>query len=451
MEEEPGVPTANQERDPTQLHISRRHFLKGMGASTAAAVMASAVVPPLAADTASPAGQGVVETGTSTGRSAAVKVDLRIVGGTIVDPERGVNGPGEVLIRGNRIVGKVSGEAVEAERTIHADGCLVFPGLIDFHVHLFGRGTESGVDADISLPPMGVTTGVDPGSCGSANFDQFMRTTVATSRTRIFAFINISPAGLIATRYAEQLDPKYYDEATITDLFAQYRGQLLGIKVRVQKDIVGNFGIRPLQSTLEIAQRLHCPVVVHTTNPVVSPDKIAAILRPGDVYCHVHQGVGDTIIGADGKVRTELYAAQKAGLIFDASNGRANFSVKVAQAALAQGFRPDVISSDLTKATLYGDYVYSLPFIMMKYLNLGMALDQVVAACTSVPARLIGMKGQLGTLAPGALADVAVFRLGKKRLEVKDVLGDTIVGDHMLIPQMTVLNGRIVYRQMDFQ
>jgi predicted amidohydrolase len=184
---------------------------------------------------------------------------------------------------------------------------------------------------------------------------------------------------------------------------------------------------------------------------VVPPEQIAAMLRPGDVYCHVHQGLGDTVIGANGKVRPELYAAQKAGVIFDASNGKTNFSVKVAQAALAQGFLPDVISSDMTKSSLYGDYVYSLPFIMMKYLNLGMTLDQVVAACTTVPARLLGMKGQLGTLAPGALADVAVFRLGKKRLEVKDLLGDTLVGDHMLVPQMTVLNGRIVYRQMDFQ
>ena len=49
-----------------------------------------------------------------------------------------------------------------------------------------------------------------------------------------------------------------------------------------------------------------------------------------------------------------------------------------------------------------------------------MTLDQVVAACTTVPARLLGMKGQLGTLALGALADVAVFRRGKKRLEVKN-------------------------------
>jgi dihydroorotase len=381
-----------------------------------------------------------------------LKVDLRICGGTIIDPERGISGPGEVLIRGNRIVGRTTdGETVQAERTIDAQGCLVLPGLIDFHAHLFDKGTESGIDADIALLPMGVTTGVDGGSCGSANFDHFMRTTVATSTTRIFSFVNISPGGLIATRYAEELDPKYYDEAAIGELLSRYRGQLLGIKVRASKEICGEFGIKPLEITLEIARRLKCPVVVHTTNPVVAPEKIAAMLCPGDVYCHVHQGTGETILGANGRIRPELYTAQKAGVIFDASNGRNNFSFKVAQAALAEGFMPDVISSDLGKKTLYGAFVFSLPFVMMKYLNMGMKLEQVVAACTSVPAGLIGMKGKLGTLSPGALADVAVFRLGKKKLEVKDILGDSIVGENMLVPQMTILDGRIVYRQIDFQ
>ncbi|MGA2963636.1 MAG: metallo-dependent hydrolase [Candidatus Korobacteraceae bacterium] len=377
---------------------------------------------------------------------------MKITGGTIIDPERGINGPGEVLIRGNKIVGQArDGEAIEAETTVDAKGCLVLPGLIDFHAHLSGGGTESGIDADIAMLPMGVTTGVDAGSCGAANFDYFMRTTVATSRARIFSFINISSGGLIATRYAEELNPKYFDEAAIGELLSRYRGQLLGIKVRVSKEIVGDLGIKPLEATLEIARRLNCPVVVHTTNPVAAPEKIASMLRPGDVYCHAHQGEGETIVGANGKIRPALFAAQKAGVVFDACNGRNNFSFKVAQAALAEGFLPDVISSDVTKKTLYGAFVFSLPFVMMKYLNMGMKLEQVVAACTSVPACLIGMKGKLGTLTPGALADVAVFRLGKKKLEVKDLRGDSLIGENVLVPQMTILDGRTIYRQIDFQ
>jgi predicted amidohydrolase len=299
---------------------------------------------------------------------------------------------------------------------------------------------------------MGITTGVDAGSCGSANYESFLRTIVPTSRVRLFSFINISPDGLIATRYPEELNPKYYDEPRITELFYGNPGQCLGLKIRLSKELVGDLGGKPLEATLEIAQRLKCPVVVHTTNPPIPPEDIAGMLRPGDVYCHVHQGRGETIVGSNGKVRPQLFRAQNKDVIFDVANGRNNFSFTVAKTALAEGFLPDIISSDVTRKTLYGDFVFSLPLVMMKYLNMGMTLDAVVAACTSFPARQIGMKGKLGTLAPGAFADVAVFSRVKKRpLVIKDDLGDSITADDWLIPQMTILNGKIAYRQIDFQ
>ena len=71
-----------------------------------------------------------------------MKIDLKIAGGTIIDPHRGLHGHGDVLIHGNTIVTAGPGESVEAETTINAAGCLVFPGLIDFHAHLYGGGTE---------------------------------------------------------------------------------------------------------------------------------------------------------------------------------------------------------------------------------------------------------------------------------------------------------------------
>jgi predicted amidohydrolase len=379
-----------------------------------------------------------------------MKVDIKIVGGTLIDPERGIYGPGEVLIRGDRIINATAGAVVEAAKTIRADGCLVFPGLIDFHAHLFAGGSEFGISTDSSYFPMGVTTAVDAGSCGAANYDVFVRTVVPTSRMRIFSYINVSPVGLPTMQYDENVNPKYYDEDTISCFYSRYRGQCLGLKLRMSKDIVGELGSKPLESTLQIAQHLGCPVVVHTTNPAIAPEMIASMLRPGDVYCHVHQGTGETIIGSNGMVKSVMYDAQKRGVIFDAANGRVNFASPVAQAALSQGFLPDVISTDLVRISVYGDYVFSLPYIMMKYLNMGMPLEQVVAACTSVPARLIGMKGKIGTLQPGAFADVAVFRLKNKPISMKDFWGNSITGEQWLVPELTILNGAIVYRQMEF-
>jgi predicted amidohydrolase len=381
-------------------------------------------------------------------------IDIRITGGTIVDPARGINGPGDVLIHGRSIAspGASSGEPVPATTTVDASGCLVLPGLIDFHAHLYGGGTESGVYADTALLPMGVTTGVDAGSCGSANYESFARTVVPASRVRLFSFINIAPDGLIVTRLVEELDPRHYDEPRIAELMERYHGQCLGLKIRLSKELVGSLGTAPLKRTLEIADRLKCMVTVHTTNSPVPAEDIAAMLRPGDVYCHMYQGTGDTIVGADGRVGARIHAARRAGVVFDTANGRMNFSFRVAKTALADGFLPDIISSDLTRKTAFGDFVFSLPFVMMKFLNLGMTLDQVVAACTATPAKQIGMQGSLGTLAPGALADVAIFRRQHKQpTEVKDQHGDSIVLDDWLLPQMTIADGRIVYRQIDFQ
>ena len=379
-----------------------------------------------------------------------MKVDWRITGGTIIDPGRAVRGPGEVLIKGNRIVSSGRGEAVEAERKINADGCLVFPGLIDYHAHIYAGGCDTGIPSDSSFLPMGITTAVDAGSCGVSNCESFLRAIVPASRVRIFSFLNVCPAGMGTSRYHEETDPKYYDETGMAELLSRHPGQLLGLKIRQSKEIVGELGTKPLEATVQIARRLNCPVVVHTTNPPVPAERLVSLLRPGDVYCHVHQGSGETIIDGNGKVRPGLVEAQKAGVIFDAANGKNNFASEVARKALAQGFFPDVISSDITARTVFGDFVFSLPYVMMKYLNLGMEIERVVAACTSVPARLLGLSGKIGTLAPGALADVAVFRQVEKPITIIDKFGDRITGQKWLIPQLTILDGKIAYRQIDF-
>ncbi|WP_197027312.1 hypothetical protein [Oribacterium sp. FC2011] len=41
-----------------------------------------------------------------------------------------------------------------------------------------------------------------------------------------------------------------------------------------------------------------------------------------------------------------LWKAKERGVLFDACNGRSNFDLDVCKEALAQGFTPDIISSD---------------------------------------------------------------------------------------------------------
>ena len=377
-----------------------------------------------------------------------MKADLLIKNGMVVDPARNFEQVGDVAIKDGKIV-DAGLPGLQADRVIDADGCLVLPGLIDFHAHVY-TGSEVGINANYACLPQGVTAVIDAGTAGLANYENFVRTTVAFNDVRVFSLINVSPAGLPTLRYHEDVNPKHYDMNALKALFVKHPGQLLGLKVRQSKDIVGEMGLEPLKAAVKVAGQIGCPVVVHVTDPPCSLDKLADELRPKDIFCHVFQGTGSTIIGEDGKVLPGIKVARERGVIFDASNGKGHFSFAVARAAIADGFLPDVISTDLTVLTMYMDYAFGLPYLMSKYLSLGVKVMDVAAACTSTPANLMGLKGVLGTVAPGALADVAIFRHTRRPVQFKDTPGEIFTGDQLLISQMTVLGGRIVYRQIDF-
>ena len=69
-------------------------------------------------------------------------MDIRITGGRVVDPFAGRDGVGSVALRSDRVV---EDDGSVATLTLHADGCIVVPGLIDFHAHVF-EGTLFGVE-----------------------------------------------------------------------------------------------------------------------------------------------------------------------------------------------------------------------------------------------------------------------------------------------------------------
>ena len=376
--------------------------------------------------------------------------NLLIRGGTVIDPARNFFGKRDILIRGNTFVDLMPGEETEGEEIIEAAGCLVMPGLIDNHTHCFFGGTELGFVPDPSLLPMGVTTAVDQGSAGIANCDSFIQTVVNHSQVRVFCNINVSPTGIITERYPENLDPQNYSLERLKELFQQYAGRIAGLKVRQGQEMVGDLGLTPLRAAINLASKLDCRVTVHTANPPGDIAELISLLRPGDVFCHCYHGRGSTILDQNGKVRKEVRMARKNGVVFDTADARIHHSYPVIKAALADGFFPDIISTDVTRASLFGDMVFGLPAIMSKYLSLGLSLQDVVKACTATPAGLLGMSGKLGTLAPGAFADAAIFQLTDTPFLFKNRLGETFLGNQLLIPKVTILNGKTVFRQINF-
>jgi dihydroorotase len=70
------------------------------------------------------------------------KDSIGIRGGRIIDPGRGVDQVGDVLIREGRIAAIGPDVAAEAGRVIDARGLIVCPGLVDIHCHLREPGFE---------------------------------------------------------------------------------------------------------------------------------------------------------------------------------------------------------------------------------------------------------------------------------------------------------------------
>ncbi len=376
--------------------------------------------------------------------------DILLKGGRIIDPSQERDDIGDLAIKGDRIASIGESLSIKAGIVVDARDCIVSPGLIDSHLHMFADGTDAGIDPNVALLPNGVTTAVEGGSTGTANYELYRRVVLNGCRVRIKCCLSVSPTGMSTRKYPENVNPDFYEREKLQRLFDRYSEELLGLKLRLSKEIAGDGNARPLEETRKLAEDIGCRIIVHTTNPSIDTERIAALLRPGDIFCHAFQGKGDTIVGLDGRVKPGIKAAKERGVIFDACNGSYNFAFRVARAALADRFFPDIISTDLNTMNLYKHPVISLPYVMSKYINMGMTIEEVFCCCTRTPALWMGMQGSIGTLAPGAFADVAVFKLINQEAVFYDYSGDCIRGDKLLVPQMTIKDGVIMFRQASF-
>lgn len=340
-------------------------------------------------------------------------------------------------------------EMRRSDQEIDASGCYVTPGLIDSHMHYFRSGSELGISPELPAYANGVTAVVDGGSAGVSNFNGFYLHDMAGSTLTTKALLNVCSIGQPAVYYLENMDPALFREEKILELCKRYAGTLVGIKVRQSREIVGELGLEPTKRAVEIAQRAGLPVVVHATD---SPGEIAdtlKILRPGDVFCHCFHQKGKTVLNSLGKVREEVFEAQKRGVLFDMAHGSMNFSYAVAAAAISQGFLPDIVSSDLSALSAWKPPAYGMSYMISELMNLGMDFAEIIRRCTEIPAEQIGSP-ELGHLHIGGPADIAVFRIREKTVSYQDRYGNEFTGDRFLEPLLTLKGGTVMYRQYDF-
>ncbi|MEH4622319.1 metallo-dependent hydrolase [Phytobacter diazotrophicus] len=386
-----------------------------------------------------------------------MKLDILIKNGLVADLDSGSYINQNIGIVGNRIVDLHTADS-QAETVIDAAGCIVLPGLIDFHAHVFHGGTAISVNPDVLCLPNGVTSVVDAGSSGWVNYKLFRNSVIHTAQTRIKSYLNVVNVGLSTlgggpTGYLENTNPANYNVEKISQTLNENRDNILGLKLRYSQDIATgrNFSSDPFYAAVALARELKTTLCVHVTDSRLPADELIGHFQADDIYAHCFHGTGNAILKESGEVFPAIKEAKARDVIFDCSNGVAHFDFTVARNAMEQGFNPDIISTDLTlRNSLRTDKVFSLLFIMSKYLNMGMSFFDVVRAVTRTPARLMKMEGQIGTLAPGAFADIAIVKLRKEKIVFEDTKGTQLEGDRYIDNCATISNGQIVYRRQRF-
>lgn len=370
--------------------------------------------------------------------------DLLLKNGHLLNPGRGIDRVGDLAVSEGKLV-YPAGDDIRAKKTVDVTGCFVLPGLIDIHAHLNYLGAASGMPADLACIPAGVTAVLDAGSTGVSNAPSLAKR-LRECEVKTKFMLNVSATGIImANQFPESVDPSVWDVGLFDAIFSTYGDRIPALKIRISKSVVREMGLEPLKKAIELSERYGVPVCVHTTNPPVSMGEVASVLRKGDILTHLYHGSGMTCI-TEGKVAAGYWEARKRGVLFDTACGQGNLSLTVAGEAIAQGFRPDTISTDLNIYNWNHDFVFSLPVMMAKFLALGMSLDEVVDCVTEAPARQWGAAGDMGCLLEGTSADITVLKQIKRSMHYADKYGNQITGDTALIPMMTVINGRTRYQ-----
>ena len=374
------------------------------------------------------------------------KFDLLLTGATVLDPSQDLHDSVDVGVIGGRIAAVGRDLQGTVSQRIDLSGCLLTPGWIDIHAHVYAGATTWGVSADALCLATGVTTIVDAGSPGWASLPGFVDYIVAPSRTRVLAFVHVSGLGLIYGPIGECEDIRYVDPERTAAAIEQWREVCVGVKVRQGGHQVGDHGIEPLRRAMQAGRYTNTPVMVHIAVGVPLNDVLGE-MRAGDIVTHCYQGTGDGIVAADGGVEPAARQARAKGVLFDVGHGGGSFRFDVARAALSHDFVADVISTDLHAHNVDGP-VFSLAETASKLLNMGVSLEQVVRQCTTAPAKAIG-RPELGTLALGAVADLAAFHVREGgQFEFRDVTGEVMIGERRIEPHLTVRDGT-VYRPQE--
>jgi dihydroorotase len=315
---------------------------------------------------------------------------------------------------------------------------VVTPGLIDLHVHVYpGLG-------DFCLPPdqvgvdSGVPTVVDAGTSGAATFGLARKWIDDPDvRTQVLALMDpcqiyFATKDFICHKLEIANDPRNLDLDLTEAILEANDDVIVGMKVRAC--YVDDPNVSPF---LDAAKKVagERPIMVHLGRfpftPTIPTRELLQALRPGDVITHAFRGASG-MLDSDGNATPELRDAVERGVRLDVGHSGTDFRFATARTLFDQGFLPTTVSTDLNVFNV--DHpVVSLAQTMSKMVALGIPLADVVAMTTCNPARVIHREDELGTIAPGRVANVSVLRLEEGDFDLSDGF-ETVVATQRLAP-----------------
>ncbi|MGG4663530.1 amidohydrolase/deacetylase family metallohydrolase [Providencia vermicola] len=333
----------------------------------------------------------------------------------------------------------------QADKVIDLKGKIyVSAGWIDSHAHCFAESPIYFDDPDLAGAAGGVTSLVDAGSVGADDIDKFYQLT-KKSKTNVFSLLNISRIGIIAQN--ELSDMNNINEVCFQEAIEHHQGFVVGMKARMSKSVVGENGIAPLVKAKEMQKKHHLPLMVHIGNNPPDIDEVADLLTRGDIITHCFNGKPNKILGNDGYLKPSIARALARGVILDVGHGGESFSFKVAEQAMRIGTYPDIISSDIYHRNRVNGPVYSLAFVMTKFLCMGFSAEQVLRCVTEKAANFLSLPAK-GYLRPGFDADITLFDLKEEQTELTDAEGEHRVGTHRFVPIAAIVGGKhIIHAQ----
>jgi dihydroorotase len=401
--------------------------------------------------------------------------DLVLRGGRVIDPAQGIDAVLDVAVTDGRIAAvgpRLAGSG--SDTSIDVRGGLVLPGMIDTHAHVFRHVTgRFGLDPDMVGVHSGVTALIDQGGPSLMNLGAFRAYAVEPAATRLFVFLSAYLVGGLEGHYYPELYGPHGIDVDGTVKVALANPDLVrGIKAHAEIGGFARWGLSAFRLAKEISRQARLPLYIHFGQlwplpasgdangaEAIDPDRILPdildLLEPGDILAHPFTRHPGGFVGRDGRVHPIVREAIARGLKIDVGHG-SHFSFAMARKVLDAGILPHTIGADMHGYNTHlpsddaaaaghlfaGGSNFSLASAMTGLLACGVPLETIVPMVTSHAAALLGLGGDIGTLRPGAPADISVLADQRGRWILRDNEGTEAVAERLLRPMFCLRGGR---------